>query len=115
SRAGAAPHLAPPPPPAAPRGGDHPVDLGLVLGDDDPPRRLAPQDPPLTSQEVGGGEVGLVNYPVGVRDHVAVGGEVEQLLVSLALSQNDLLGGGQLFVLPAQLLLGDAEFFQRDC
>ena len=64
-------------------------------------------------QQLGHGPVGFQNDAVDIRDEVAVGGELEQVLVAPALGFQAQTTAQQLFVLHPQFFIGDSQLFQR--
>src|SRR5688572_3804277 len=87
--------------------------LPLCLGQEDE-ERFADEKVRWEVQQGRCGVIGLLDSPYPIGYQVTVRGEVEQLLVALALHFHDLASSEQLLVLLAQFLFGHIQFLQGD-
>jgi hypothetical protein len=74
---------------------------------------LADHETRWGGQQLACGPVGLADDALGVGDQVAVGRELEEVLVALARGLQVSPGGQKLLILLAQLLAGDLQLFER--
>ena len=93
--------------------GEQGPERAAVLGGDEEAEGLADQPLGRDVEELGGAPVGLSDDSSGVGHHEPVGRVVKEVAVPLALRLHGETGGGELVVLPPELLGRDLELLHR--